>query len=112
MLDAKPCQSNIDDTLETLNHQQNERLSRLIDNLLEQQQDLINTLLSSQYQSELNASVDVKPELQNLLPEFNNLLIKGKLISPIDSITQRMQLTEDYLNKKQYQYKKNMPEEP
>ena len=112
MLDTKPCQSNIDDTLEELNSQQNARLAKLVENLLEQQQDLINTLLSSQYQSGLNSNIKATPELQNLLPDLHHLLIVEKLANPIDSTTRRMQLTEDYLNKMQSQYKNNMPEEP
>jgi aconitase B len=97
MLNTTP-QSNINDTLEELNSQQNARLSKLIENLLEQQQELINTLLNSQYQSGLNPAFDAKPELQDLL-------IDGELVSPIDSITQRMQLTERYLNNVKDRYK-------
>jgi hypothetical protein len=97
MLNTTP-QSNINNTLEELNSQQNIRLSRLIENLLEQQQKLINTLLNSQYQSGLNQDFDVKPELQDLL-------IDGELVSPIDSITQRTQLTERYLNNVKDRYK-------
>lgn len=104
MLDAKPCQSNINDTLEELNSQQNARLSKLIENLLEQQQELINTLLSSQYQPGLNTTTDVSKE-------FQHLLIDGKLASPIDAITQRMQLAENYLDKMKHQYKNNTPEQ-
>jgi aconitase B len=97
MLNITP-QSDINDTLEELNSQQNARLSKLIENLLEQQQELINTLLNSQYQSGLNPAFDVKPELQDLL-------IDGELVSPIDSITQRTQLTERYLNSVKNRYK-------